>query len=233
MTTAATVIAKALSHIKVRAAGEAVGGDDAEDARGALNTMLDAWRLESLFAYATTTITATLAADTQTLNVGPAQTIAADPRPIRFEAGCFYTVGGLDYPLRPVTEAEFNAIALKATSALGPEVFFYRPGFTTGTISFYPRASTSVTLSMIALVQVAEFADLTTEYNLAPGYKRAIEWSLGEEMAGMFEVPLTLLDFVARQAKNARNALRRVDHTVPQLEVCTVGESRYAAFVKG
>jgi len=217
VTTASTIIRQSLSRLAVRAAGEAVGGDDAADALQALNAMLDAWRVEGLFAVATSTISATLPADTQQINVGPAQTVAVDPRPIRFEAGSTYRIDGIDYPLRGVTESEFADISFKAVSATGPDVYFYRPNFPIATLDFYPRASSSVSLSLIALVQVSEFADLTTEYDLAPGYERTILLSLAEELAPMFEAKLDARLTV--QAKNARRLLKRNNSHVPQLDL--------------
>ena len=224
MTTASTIIRQSLSRIGVRAAGEDVDGGDAADALDVLNAMLDAWRVESLFAVATTTISATLPANTQQINVGPAQTVAVDPRPIRFEAGSTYRVDGIDYPLQDVTEAEFAAISVKATSAIGPDVFFYRPNFPIATLDFYPRASASLTLSLVALVQVTEFADLTTDYSLAPGYERTIVLSLAEELAPMFETKLDAR--LAAQARNARRLLKRNNSHVPQLEIPSRGVAR-------
>ena len=221
MTTASVIIRQSLARIGVRAAGEDVGGDDAADALETLNTMIDAWRVENLFAVATSTIAATLPANTQQLNVGPAQTVAVDPRPIRFEDGSTYRIDGIDYPLRGVTEAEFADISFKAVSATGPDVFFYRPNFPIATIDFYPRASSSLSLSLIALVQVAEFADLTTtDYDLAPGYQRAIVLSLAEDLAPLFEAKLDVR--LAAQAQNARRLLKRNNSHVPQLDLSSV-----------
>jgi hypothetical protein len=224
-TTANALIRQALARIGVRAAGEAVNGDDAADALQVLNTMLDAWRVENLFAVATSTLSATLPANTQQINVGPAQTVAVDPRPIRFEDGCTYRVGGIDYPLRSVTEAEFADLRYKAVSAVGPEVFFYRPNFPIATLDFYPRASSAVPLSLVALVQVSAFANLTTAYNLAPGYERAIVLSLGEELAPMFEA--TLGPLYMAQAQSARRLLKRNNARVPQLDLSAVPQGHH------
>lgn len=231
MTTANAIIRHALGLLRVRAAGESVGGDDAADALDALNAMLDAWRVENLFAVATQTISATLPANTQQLLVGPAQAVAIDPRPIRFEAGSTYRLDTLDYPLRAVTEAEFSAIALKNVASIGPDVFFYNPAFPIATLDFYPRAGSAVTLSLVALSQVASFADLTADYDLAPGYARAIAYSLAEELAPLFEAQPDAM--VLRTGANARRLLKRNNHRVPVLTTGDVGEARLGAFLRG
>jgi hypothetical protein len=217
VTTAATIIRQTLSRIGVRAAGEDVSGGDAADVFVALNLMLDAWRVENLFAVTTFTISATLPANTQQVNVGASQTVNVTPRPVRFEDGCTYRSGGIDYPMRSVTEAEFAALRNKDISATGPDVFFYRAAFPIATLDFYPRAASSLAISLIASSHLTAFADLTTEYNLAPSYARTIVLSLAEEIAPMFEAKIDAR--LTAQAQNARRLLKRNNSHVPQLEL--------------
>ena len=56
MTTANKIIAQALGLLGVRSSVDPVSGADAAIALERLNTMLDAWRTQSLFAYATQTV---------------------------------------------------------------------------------------------------------------------------------------------------------------------------------
>jgi hypothetical protein len=215
MTTANELISQALGLLGIRSAGNPVGGAEAAIALERLNTMVDAWRINSLFAYATATVTGTLPANTTTRTVGPAAQLVTAPRPMRIEAGSKFTAGGIDYPILPVTQAEFELIGIKALASIGPEVVFYNPTLPTGLLSFYPQASAAVTLSLVVLQQVSEFADLTTDYTLAPGTRRALVFSLAEEAAADFEreVPPS----VARTARNARRAVHIANHSVPQL----------------
>ena len=155
----------------------------------------------------------------------------ASPRPIRLEAGSTYTSGGIDYQIESITQDEYESIGLKTTAGLGPDRVFYSPGFPTGLLSFYPLSSSSVTLSLVVLVQVSQFADLTTDYSLAPGYERALVFSLAEESGPDFEreVPPT----VTRGAMNARRIIKRVNHTVPQLEMGEVHIGGLERFYRG
>lgn len=215
MTTANELIGQALGLLGVRAAGNPVSGESAAMALERLNTLLDAWRVNSLFAHATQTITGTLPANTTTRTIGPAGQLVCAPRPMRIEQGSKFTAGGIDYPIRTVTQPEFELIGIKALASIGPEVVFYNPTMPAGQLSFYPQASASVTLSLVVLLQLTEFADLTTDYTLPPGYVRALAYSLAEECAPDFEreVPPS----VARTARNSRRAIQIANNVVPQL----------------
>lgn len=231
MTTAAIIARAALGKLGINAPGEALRPEDGGTCLEALNRILDAWRLERLYAYATTDVTHPVVSEAQSLTIGAGGDINTT-RPERFESGCYYSFGGLDYPLEPVTEAEYNAIWLKNVSALRPTLFEYSPNFPLGVIRFFPRVPAGAVLRMPVQVNLPAFASLTTEYNLPAGYERALVFTLAEEVAADYEreIPPT----VARNAASSRRLLKRANHSVPQL---TVGErdmaTSEARFVRG
>jgi hypothetical protein len=231
-TTANSIIRRALGHLGIVALGQTVKPGDAADCLIALNTMLDGWAVENLYAYATQTITGTLPANTQTRTIGPTGQLVATPRPVRLEDGCFFSVGGIDYPLDTINEAEFNSIGLKAVSSLGPRWVFYNPTLPNGVLHFHLRAAASVALSLVVQQRISSFASLTQQYTLPPGYERALVFSLAEEVAASYEreVPPT----VARNAAMARRNIKRVNVVVPQLDVggCD-GRSHLERFLEG
>lgn len=233
MSTANRIIRMALARLGVVAPGEPVKPNDAADCLIELNAMLDAWRVDSLFAVSTSTITGALPGNTQTRTIGPTGQIVATPRPIRLEDGCFYTYQGLDYPLQVVTEAEFNGIQLKNVGGLGPTVVFYDPSFPVGTLKFYPLSSSGVDLSLVVLQQLAAFADLTTNYNLPPGYELCIALSLADSVATYFERELPVS--AQRQGQNLRRMIKSVNLVVPQLDTVPASppQGRLGAFLAG
>lgn len=220
-TSAATIIRAALGKLGIVGPGQALNGDESADGLAALNRLLDAWRLERLYAYATTDVTHTVTSEAGTLTIGTGGDINTT-RPERFEAGCYYSLGGIDYQLTPVTEAEFNRISLKTVSAVGDAWFEYSPNLPLGVLRFFPRLPAGAVLRMPVQVQLAEFADLTTLYTLPAGYERALMYTLAEELGADYEreIPPT----VARNAANARRILKRANLVVPQL---TVGDGDY------
>lgn len=217
MTTANKIISQALGLLGVRSSVDPVSGADAAISLERLNTMLDAWRTQSLFAFAQQTIAGTLPAATATRTIGPAGQLVADPRPIRIEDGSRFTRDGTDYPIRPISQAEYDRISSKADAGLGPEVVAFNPTMPAGLLSFYPLADAPVSLSLVVLQQVSQFAALTTDYTLPPGYERALVFSLAEEVSPDFERDVPPI--VARNARNARRLIQRVNHDVPQLEL--------------
>lgn len=217
MATANEIISSTLGLLGIRAAGDDIDPDIASVVFERLNTLMDAWRTGELFAYTTQTVQGSLPANTQSVTIGPGQTVAITPLPTQIETSSFYTEGGIDYPLHNVTEAEFNRVALKAISSPGDRWMFFKRGATTGTLSFWPRAGSTATLNIVCQVQVGEFPDYTTDVVLPAGYKRALIFTLAEECAADFEreIPPT----VARNAKAARRAIKNQNFVVPQLEV--------------
>lgn len=231
MTTANALIRAALGKLGIVSPGEAVKAGDGEDCLLALNRVLDSWKMQRLYAYATQTITAALPAGIQTLTIGPGADIVTTARPDRFEVGSYCTVQGVDYPLTVVNEADFNAITLKDLRSLVPVVMTYRPSLPMGVLQFYPEAGAGATLNLLAQVQVSAFADLVTDYGLPSGYERALVYALAEEIGADYEreIPPT----VARNAAMARRAIKRANSEVPQLQLGPLPESRLARFIAG
>lgn len=224
MTTANSIIAGSLGLLGVKAPGQAVDGSEAQGVLERLNTMLDFWAVESMFAYATQRVTGTLLPNTQTMTIGQsgADFIVPSGRPVRLEDGCYFSLtNGIDYQIDNINEPQFNSITFKNLAGIGPEVCYYDAGLPNGTLYFYPLAASSVVVTLIVNTQVAQFADLTTDYNLAPGYKRTIQYSLVEEIAADYEKPVP--DQVAKIAAMARRSIKRLNHAVPILNTEATG----------
>ena len=233
MTTANQIIDQALSLLGVKAPGDATEGNEAAQALLRLNTMVDGWRTESLFAYATERVTYTLPANTQTATIGPLGNFVTVSRPVRIESG-FFTSGSLDYQIEPKNQAEYDAIVLKGLGTLGPCIVALDTGFPTGTLYFYPLSNASVPVTLTVQTHVAEFADLTTSYDLAPGYRRALAFSLAEEICADYERQVT--PATAKVAALSRRNIKRANHVVPQLgnRVVTSNLARfYAGYPNG
>lgn len=217
-TTANAIIRSALGKLGIVAPGESVDANEAEDCLRALNVMLDGWATENLYAYALQLVDYTVLADTTSLTIGPTGDIVVSARPVRIEDGSYFTAGGVDYPMTPVSDAEYNGIGIKTLSGgLGPDVFNYNPSLSDGELRFYPEALSGNVLHLNVQTQISSFAALATSYTIPPGYERALIFSLAEEVAADYEreIPPT----VARNAANARRFIKRLNFSVPQLQV--------------
>ena len=191
--------------------GQAVSTDDSSYCLLALNALADAWLTEPDYAYTTALVSASLPAATTSLTIGPAMAFNT-PRAVRLESGCYVTVGGVDYPLEIVTQAEYNAIPLKTISAW-PTICYYDGAAPTGNVFFWPVGACTVKLNV--LTQLSQFASLATVVNLPPGYERMFRLTLMEEVAGAYGRQLTPLQ--ARNAAQSRRFVKRLNSSVPQL----------------
>jgi hypothetical protein len=212
MTTALSIISRSAELIGYKDPDETLNGNDSANFLGVLNDLVDAWNVERLYIVTVAETTASVSASPATIGAG--QTINVT-RPVRLEPGCFTRVGGVDYPLHIMTRAQYNAIPLKSTTSDIPEAVYYDAGLATGNLYLYPAPSGAVSLHLQMATQLSAFADLATDYSFAPGYKRALEYSLAEELAPGRR-PLD--PQIARIAANARRSIRRVNLEIPDMD---------------
>ena len=216
MTTALEIIESAMGKINMLAAGETVSAEDADLCLSRLNSLVDAWGLESLMAYTTTETVFTLPANTTSRTIGAAQQINV-ARPVRIELGSFVRVGSNDYPLDAVGEPDYNGIALKSTQNGWPSKCHFDGGSPTGNVFFWPPASQSVEVHLVTLAPLSQFADTATDYTLPTGYKRALEFNLAIEIAPDFRAQVN--PYVAGAAANSKRLIKRMNLSVPQLDM--------------
>lgn len=216
MPTAGELIDSALSKIGVLNAGETADAEDAAVGLTNLNTLVDAWENEGMYAYTTTDTTFTLPAATVSRTIGPSMQINMT-RPVRILEGSFTRADGKDYPLRPITEAEYNSIGYKSDYAsTAPDVCFYDGGVPTGNVYFWPPTVGSVEVHLITPEAGGSATSLTTNFVFPPGYRLAIEANLAVEVAPYFNIeppPRLLL-----AAQNSKRLLKRTNSRVPQME---------------
>ena len=211
MTTAADIIDRAYSLLGFKAAGEPLSGDDADYALGVLNGMIDSWNTQRLFIVTVNEVVATTSG--QTATIGPGMTFNTD-RPVDVENGAFSRLAGIDYSIEWIDRVTYERIPFKTVAASFPQYAYYDAEYPTGTIYFYPVPTTSLEIHIPCQVQLLTFATLATDVFLVPGYKRALEYSLAEELAP----GLRPLDpQIARGAHLARRAIRRTNVDVPLL----------------
>lgn len=213
MTTALQIMNRAAEITGYKDPSEALSGDDAAQFLAVLNGLVDAWNTSRLYIVATSTVSASVSASP--VSIGAAQTLNTT-RPVRIEGG-YVTYGGVDSDLDWITSDEYDAIENKSLSSSIPTKAFYSPGLPIGSIYLWPAPSAVVTLSVRVMTQLTAFADTATNYTLAPGYKRALEYSLAEEIH-----PNRVTPAIAKLAFGARKAIKTVNHEPLQLEHCGV-----------
>lgn len=227
MTTAAQLIDQAYTVIGYKDPADALSGQDTSYALTRLNDLIDSWNTQTLFIYTTTEVVATTSG--KPITIGPAMTVAT-PRPVRLPPGSFARISGIDYPITWILEEQYQSIPLKSTASTIPIYGFYDGGAPTGNLYFWPYQTTATEYHILVETQLTEWATLTTDVTLTQGYRRALVYSLAEELAaGLREVPA----IVTRNAMNARRAIRQANAIVPILKYADNGTSPIARFIAG
>lgn len=211
MTTALQIIDRAYSLLGFKAAGEALSADDAQYGLDALNSMIDSWNTQQYFIVTVNEVTAMVSGQSATIGTG--QTFNT-VRPTAIEASAFSRINGVDYPLYEIDREQYERISVKTVVSTFPQYFYYDGNTDTARIWLYPVPVSPVEIHLPCNVYLTEFADLGTSYSLVKGYKKALEYSLAEELAPGIK-PLDPM--VVRTAANARRAIRRTNVDVPQL----------------
>ena len=81
------------------------------------------------------------------------------------------------------------------------------------TVTLWPVPSAAMSLYLWSNKLITSFPDLTTDVVLPPGYERAIAYSLSEEIAPEYEVPVSAS--VVMKAAQARKNIKRINTQVP------------------
>ena len=227
MAKASAIIDRAYGLLGFKDAGEALSGADASLALGVLNDLIDSWNTNKLFIFTTVTVTSTILGVSS--SIGQGLTINT-PRPVRIPSrGSFVSVGGVDYPIEFINDGQYNSITIKQTASTIP-IYAYYDGGLPGNIFFWPYPSQPTSFTLLLEQQLTAFPDLDTDIPLAPGYKKALQESLAEELApGLRDIPPAL----ARSATKSRQAIRRTNVTVPLLSFGESIGSSFSRFIAG
>ena len=185
MATAATIIERSLRMLGQIGAGETPTDDEYADALEALNAMLDSWRNERLMCYATQQETLTLGVGDSGYSIGPAGDLNTN-RPVEI-IGAWIRESNIDYPMRQISEVEYEAIADKTTRSDWPDQFLFRPIMPSAVILVYPVPNATRTMILVTRVVVSSFSSTATTISLPPGWERALTANLAIEIAPEYE----------------------------------------------
>lgn len=214
MATAQDIITTALRRIGEYSPGETLDPEDGADGLTSLNAMLDSWQIEKLAVYQIRSESFTWTAGAQTRTIGSGGNFSTD-RPTQVDDSCAFQSGNIDYPVRLIDESAWAAIPAKQTTSSFPKWIYPEYGTTLVTLYAYPIPSASITFLLRTWKRLQSFSGLTTTLDLPPGYQRALEWGLADEMAeeyGRILSPRAQLKVAA-----AKKAIKRVNTVVPIL----------------
>jgi hypothetical protein len=187
MATAQTIINGALRLLQVASTDVVLTNDEANDALESLNQMIDGWSNESLMLYHVTREQFTCIPAHNPHTIGLSGDFVTSV-PMNIEAATV-TVKGTDYPVLPIDYDDYAVIKLKTLQNVYPEYFYLdKASPVLANLYMYPVPSTASTINLYSRKPLTNFASLTDNLTLPPGYERALKYSLAVELAPEYQV---------------------------------------------
>lgn len=218
MTTALDVIQDSLELLGVYGPGDTISDADAERSLSVLNDMLDIWSNESLACFDWITQTFTMIPGKFQYTIGPASLTPdiVGQRPLRVSdaPGSAYLLdANLNrYLMDVVDQLTWNIQTTAVANSDLPDHLFYDPQYPLGIINIWPTPSSGYTCSFLSYLQLGDFANLKSSFNLPPGYKRAITTNLCLSLKPYFTSaqidPLVIKEASETKASVKRNNMR-------------------------
>lgn len=216
ITTAADIIRSAIRVLTAQSSAEDISAEEMNDGLNALNLMLDAWSLESLFVYHHQLVGPfSTTAGVSAYAVGTASTWAT-ARPNRIESAQ-YTVGQSKYEVKGRTTAEWDALPAGVTGQ--PEYLYYEMSYPAGTVNVWPTPDAAYSLSLRVPKQLQQFASATEEVLLPPGTKEALKFNLAVRLAPEYGVEPTATVIAMATASAGRLKRNNIEQIRASLEI--------------
>ena len=208
MATAADLIRGSLRLIGQLAEGETPSNETYADSLEALNQMLDAWSTESIVVWAQQDQTFTWPANTATRTIGPTGDFVG-VRPIQISDATYFTVDEQTYPIAQINQEQYNALAVKGSTASYPIAMFASMTVPDVTLTVYPVPDQPVSMHIVSMQELDQPATLVTSLVIPPGYLRAFRFNLACELAAEFgkEPP----QWVVKTATESKAAIERIN----------------------
>lgn len=179
MTTARSIVTRAMQKIGVLVKSEAPSADEAQDALSSLNALISSWGNDSLNIYARTWESFPMTG-ASSYTIGPSGNFNTI-RPTNIISAYLRSVD-IDYPVAVIDDESFNTIPFKSLTGV-EYVLNYSNSYPLGVIRPYPIPSASYSLFLLSEKPLTEFATLDTELSMPPGTERALIYNLALELA--------------------------------------------------
>lgn len=214
VTPAIDLINEAAALIGAIGGGQTLSGQDAETCLYSLNALLDSWGTEPLACFEVSDYVLPSWSD-QTFTMGPGGDVNVS-RPVTIEQGSFVRMQAMDYPLSLISGISYSEISDKSGTADIPTCIRYHGSLPLAIGYLWPVPTGRADIHVRLRTQVPEFTTISTSSDLPQGYRRAIAYSLAEEIAAKFGRTIDV-SIVARAAMARRN-IKRSQYEPPLLK---------------
>lgn len=234
--TAGDLILRAHKILGNKDSGESLTAVEKEDGLEGLNNMLDSFSIEDLMVYHIRQESFTWPSTTVSQTIGSGGDFDTH-RPDRIEEGTFFQdiPSAISYaPKLARNRSTYDGIVDKTVTSTYPELLFYDPSITLGTLYVYPKPAAALTFFLNTRQPLQIFDNLTEALVLPQGYRRMIEYNLAVELESIVGLPLAAKAMrIAQQSKTAikRNNNRPIYS--PTETFYAIGNNRKVDIVAG
>jgi hypothetical protein len=181
------VITDALKLLGVVAGHEVPTSAEQQDSFARLHELIDSWGTQAQTMYLTARVIAPLVPAVQTYSIGPGATINA-ARPMAIDAAAYLTasVPPVEVSVEVLFDQAYVGEPTKTLTGAAPQAISYTASVPFGSVWVWPVPTAAVSLVLYYAEPIAQFPDLVTPVDLAPGYAKALRCNLAIELAPEF-----------------------------------------------
>lgn len=232
-TTALDLIQDSLEMLGVYGPGDTISSADTSRSLIVLNDMIDSWSNESLTCFTYIRQQFALVVNQDEYTVGPGGDINGT-RPLRVSdaAGSAYILdqNNNKYPMEVVDQITWNLRTTAAVNSNLPDTLLYDPQMPLGIIRVWPTPNDVYNVYFYSYAQLTDFADLSAEVSLPPGFNLAIKTNLAIALKPYFASSTLDPIIVKRAADSLGNVKRtnmRTQKSIFEAEIVSRGQSTY------
>lgn len=184
-----TIATAAAQYLMVIDPGGTLSTAQLDQARRAMNNLLDNWSSEQLMVPSFRLQTFSLSANVGAYTIGTGQTWNTT-RPVSIETAVHINTLNavpLETPIGVVNAAQWAAIQDRSESQNFIKSLFYDRGYPTGNVYVSPRPLAG-SIQIGTYDALTQFADNTTPINVVVGYQDALELMLAIKVAPMYDM---------------------------------------------
>lgn len=221
MATALSIIQDALVEIGAIGLTDVVGSDAATKSLLRFQNQLDSWQAESLTLFNFSRTLYTLPANVASHTIGPTPSdivVAANPVVIN---GINYVVPGsnpaVETAMGRMMEDQYEQLSIKGLPNSLPTQWFFNPGATQGTLTFWPVVNQNVQIAIYIYFGVGVPVTLTDDVKGPPGYQEAFMYNLALRLCTPFFRPIP--PSLPKMAADSLARIKRINVNPPLLGV--------------
>jgi hypothetical protein len=210
-TTAGDQINGALRLIGQLAEGETPSAATSQDARTAMNQMIDSWITERLAVFSTQDQVFSWPPGAISRTLGPTGNFVGN-RPILLDDSTYFKdpSNGISFGIKILNQQQYDGIAVKTVTSTYPQVIWINMDYPNIDMYIYPVPTKVLEWHFISVTELDQPATLATVLSFPPGYLRAFRYNLACEIAAEFGVEPS--PQVSRIAMTSKRNLKRINN---------------------